>query len=855
MKLLAVIIQLALQLMLLTACSGDLPLFNDMHRGRSDMLERIEITPGDIVLEDKAYSMLIATGYYNDGSSSDLTSKCEWSCDDQKVAVVSAGGYLQARTLSGSANITARYDQLINVAKVTVNIRLVSIEITPASSSLWSTNQIYFTATGITSDGTLIDMTKTVQWSATPFTLAEIDANGLFMARGTSGTVTVTAGSSDGTVISNSASVELNLTTLYVDAAFTESAGDGTKEKPFPTINQAIRRAETIGATRINVAKGTYNEDIIIKSNISLYGGYISYYSGADWTRPATVTPSDTIIIASGNTAVLYMNGLTAATVIDGFQIVGGNSADLSTSTAIMCNNASPTIQNNEIYGGKSSLMSVGILNQTSSPIIRNNPVISGGLADYTGGGADNFAILCQSFSNPIIEGNGSDTTPSQIITGPTGGTSTYRIKCESSSNASIKNNYIETTVTGKVATAKGILAISSSPNIQGNIINSALTTNILIRGENTSFKILSNSINGSIYITSGSMNPVLDNNKIIKGDITVSGASTGVTIRNHIIKDSADANYNSNYGVSTKKIIEGAITYSGSSTGTILNNCLNYIRITGDAFSNIQDNFFFSSDVMYPIAITSGGVARIFRNYIQQISNQVQLIGLYFNNSGNGSTINNNIIYVNNLKIDGSGSNIGIYFDNIASDNIISNNIIFVESLGTKNGIGFYNIDCDTSAIRLYNNVIFIKGNASLYGLYQNSTGLMYAMQANYFINCGSTYAGSHTCADATALNNLDGSGGMFDLNVSLASSAATNLWTDYNSSRTGSDFILNDFHLKSSSLLRNAGKDPEDISIWVATDANYISPDFDSVSRIIPPNTSVVTGSFSIGPYEYVP
>lgn len=855
------------------SCSDSVPLFEEMSKGRADKLERIEVTPGDVTLDDASYCMLSATGYYNDGSTDDLTTKCEWASDDPNKAVVSAGGYVQARTLEGSVIISARYDTLNSQTKIKIDIRLAKIDLIPSSKTLDSDNQVALTATGTTTDGAVLDLTKTVTWTVDPFTKGTVNDSGLFIANDITGTVKVKAVSPDGNVTSNESVIILKLTELFVDASFTAEAGDGTKTKPYAKIHDAIEKAKLVGATRIIVAKGAYIENLIVDRNISLYGGYNPVYTGGAWARDAIVVPSDTTIQANGNTAIIYTGGLTEATVLDGFRVIGGNSSS-STSNSILCSLSSPAIKHNEIYGGLSTGVSVGILAQTSSPVIKDNPIISGGLPGYAGGGADNFAILCQSFSNPVIEGNGSDTTPSQTITGPAGGESTYRIKCESSSNAIIKNNTIETTIGVSVSAARGILAISSSPLIEGNTIESATTGNMVIRGENTSAQIKGNSIGGSIYITSGSMNTVIDGfvdsdedglndgGQTIEGDITVTGASTGVSIRNHVCEeDGSSTEYLAHYGRRSTKYILGAVTFDGNSSGTVEKNVMNRIILYNSSYANINKNIIINS--RRGIYLSDGSSATISRNCILVTGsyyNTIYGIGIVDHNT---TTINNNIIIVENTD---AGMTQCVDVDFIDSTIILTNNLIISKSnSSTAYGIGLahYNISFIN---RFYNNIFLFPGSPVKYGIVcMGDNGcLPELVQNNYFIGTPNyafvdDYTPANNRTTGVLINNLYSVALRVYANNADETSANVK-WARYSSSYTGLDLLKNDFHLQNLSTLKNKGRSSTGVTgtghSYITYDWENMTPDFDGVSRLNPAGDDVkgvAEGYFAVGPYEY--
>src|ERR1044071_6083487 len=76
---------------------------------------------------------------------------------------------------------------------------------------------------------------------------------------------------------------------VALDAIFVSPAGfdtaQGTRDSPLQTIGAALALAGSSGKTRVNVAAGTYAENVELRSGISLYGGY----DPATWTRdPAT---------------------------------------------------------------------------------------------------------------------------------------------------------------------------------------------------------------------------------------------------------------------------------------------------------------------------------------------------------------------------------------------------------------------------------------------------------------------------------------------------------------------------------------------------------------------------------------
>src|SRR5207247_10457652 len=60
-----------------------------------------------------------------------------------------------------------------------------------------------------------------------------------------------------------------------------DDAANGTQAAPLKTIGAALALADISGTSRVNVAQGTYLENVQLRSGISLYGGY----DPATWTR------------------------------------------------------------------------------------------------------------------------------------------------------------------------------------------------------------------------------------------------------------------------------------------------------------------------------------------------------------------------------------------------------------------------------------------------------------------------------------------------------------------------------------------------------------------------------------------
>jgi len=116
----------------------------------------------------------------------------------------------------------------------------------------------------------------------------------------------------------------------------------------YSSIQSAINATEA--GDVIWVAQGTYNENIGLKDNIELQGGWKSDFSARDWNSWAS-------IIDGGRRGSVVNNTQTVGTILDGF-----------------------TIRNGDNWGGG------GILVQSAVMTIKNNTIENNSAESYGGG-------------------------------------------------------------------------------------------------------------------------------------------------------------------------------------------------------------------------------------------------------------------------------------------------------------------------------------------------------------------------------------------------------------------------------------------------------------------------------------
>lgn len=168
-------------------------------------IESIEVIPSPaIVMQPRTGRQFTARARFNDGVTSDVTARVQWSSSNEAAARVGRtpadNGFVDA-VAEGDAVIVARDAESGIEGRTTVFVRgsgpqLVGISVTPNPALVPIGGTTQFVATGIFSDGSTSAITTTVQWSSSDEAILKIDASGV--ASGLApGSVTVTAARSD----------------------------------------------------------------------------------------------------------------------------------------------------------------------------------------------------------------------------------------------------------------------------------------------------------------------------------------------------------------------------------------------------------------------------------------------------------------------------------------------------------------------------------------------------------------------------------------------------------------------------------------------------------------------------------
>ena len=174
-------------------------------------LVSISVTPANPAIANGTGIQLTATGIFSDGSTADLTGTATWASSDNTVATVTGGSVTGAGV--GSASITAAQSGISGSTTVTVTaVTLTSIIITPVSPTISKGTTVQLAATGQFSDGSVQDLTTSVNWVSSEPSVATVSNSS-----GSQGLVTGVASGS--TTISATSGGTIDSTPVTVTAA------------------------------------------------------------------------------------------------------------------------------------------------------------------------------------------------------------------------------------------------------------------------------------------------------------------------------------------------------------------------------------------------------------------------------------------------------------------------------------------------------------------------------------------------------------------------------------------------------------------------------------------------------------
>lgn len=351
----------------------------------------ISISPFAPSLPAGTSLQLKAVGIFQDGSTQDLTGSVTWSASAPSVASVNLAGLLLG-IKTGTAKLSATKGSIVGTTNVTVTAaKIVSLVVSPISSTIARQTTHQFTAVGTFTDGSTQDVTGQVQWTSSKPAIATISSG---LASGlTPGNTTITAGSGSITAtasltVTNATVVSISVTPasptlvvgLFQQLKATGSFSDGTTQNISGVVAWASSAPAVATTNRAGLASALSPGSATISATFETISGNSSLTVQAPSLTRFSVTPASPTIAntttqafaviayyndgstqtltnaswSSSNPATATMNGSTAVSQQPGTTTITAVLNSLSASTILTVSPA--TLQSIAIVPANASM-------------------------------------------------------------------------------------------------------------------------------------------------------------------------------------------------------------------------------------------------------------------------------------------------------------------------------------------------------------------------------------------------------------------------------------------------------------------------------------------------------------------
>lgn len=285
------------------------------------VLDTLAIEPSSSVIPNGLTQALVATGFFSDGSFSNVSALVNWSSSLTARATVSSTGLVTAKS-AGASTITV---SIINsegtavAASATVTVvapLLNSIAVAPTAPSIAAGTSIRFTATGLYTDGTSQNITSLVTWvSSTPTVATVSNALGsVGLAQGASAgssTISATLGA-----VTGQTALTVNTATLVSIEIAPQAPvlANGTSVQLSATgtySNGSVQNLDGQVSWSVSGTALTIDGNGLLSANAVGSGVVTASLSGVDATTPATVTSATLLSIAVSPASSTIAKGTT----------------------------------------------------------------------------------------------------------------------------------------------------------------------------------------------------------------------------------------------------------------------------------------------------------------------------------------------------------------------------------------------------------------------------------------------------------------------------------------------------------------------------------------------------------------
>jgi len=185
---------LFLSLLSLVGCSNGATNSSNSGGSPTPTISSIQVSPVSKSIGMGATQQFTATALLSDKTTKNITSSAQWGSSDSTIASIDAAG-VATGSASGTVTITAKSGTFQSSATLNVTAaaaNLISIVISPATSSMPVNTSQQFTAVGNYADGSSADLTTLVTWGSSSNGVATMSVTGLATAV-TAGTTNISA--------------------------------------------------------------------------------------------------------------------------------------------------------------------------------------------------------------------------------------------------------------------------------------------------------------------------------------------------------------------------------------------------------------------------------------------------------------------------------------------------------------------------------------------------------------------------------------------------------------------------------------------------------------------------------------
>jgi trimeric autotransporter adhesin len=289
-----------------------------------------------------------ASATLSDGTSADVTSAATWAVGDATIASVDADGLVTGKT-QGATFVSATFGGQSGAAKLSVTgATLKLLQIDPVDPTVGVGVNLTFTATGLYSDGTKVDLTSQVMWQSSAPSVLPIDGTGHAVSKSV-GTSVVTATMGNFTAESTVTVTPASLVSLaIVPLSSTLSVGNTEQLQALGTFSDGsvvdVTSSVTWTSLSVGVSVSNAAGSAGVATAISVGSAVVGASSGLQQAKATvnvtaatlqsiTITPALTVVPIGALAALTAQGSFSDGTTRDVTGEVAWASADDSTAT------------------------------------------------------------------------------------------------------------------------------------------------------------------------------------------------------------------------------------------------------------------------------------------------------------------------------------------------------------------------------------------------------------------------------------------------------------------------------------------------------------------------------------------